>query len=71
MQKEIKSNVRKDGYQNRNLKIQPRCRLNQFSKTVFPEIRLSGNWLEKIGFHSGMKIAVKGKSGVIEIRPQK
>jgi len=34
----------------RNLKIQPHIRLNSWTSSTVPEIKLCGNWLEKLGF---------------------
>ncbi|QNL48944.1 type I addiction module toxin, SymE family [Olivibacter sp. SDN3] len=42
----------------RSLKIQPVIRFNQFSQTTVPVIRLSGHWLEKLGFSPDQRVKV-------------
>ncbi|GAA4808720.1 hypothetical protein GCM10023231_42490 [Olivibacter ginsenosidimutans] len=42
----------------RSLKIQPFIRFNQFSQTTVPVIRLSGHWLEKLGFSPDQRVKV-------------
>lgn len=42
----------------RSLKIQPKFRINRWSETMAPEIKLCGTWLEQLGFHSGKRVTV-------------
>ncbi|RYZ87289.1 MAG: type I addiction module toxin, SymE family [Proteobacteria bacterium] len=44
----------------RILTVQPQLRHNRYSSTHFPEIRLRGNWLGKLGFSAYSKIKVQG-----------
>lgn len=55
--------------QNRSLKIQPHIRLNKYSRTEVPEIKLKGNWLQKLGFcpHQRVNITTKNKLLIIRI----
>ena len=39
----------------RSLKIQPKFRTNTYNIKDVPEIRMSGNWLEKLGFLHGKR----------------
>ncbi|NQX40772.1 type I addiction module toxin, SymE family [Pedobacter steynii] len=34
----------------RSLKVQPQIRFNRNSRTIYPQIILSGNWLNSLGF---------------------
>lgn len=54
----------------RSLKIQPKYRLNQWSTSVVPEIKLCGNWLEKLGFSVEGRVIVHTSKELIAIRPQ-
>ena len=54
----------------RSLKIQPRCRLNQWSSNVVPEIKLCGNWLEKLGFSVEGRVTIHTSKDLIVIRLQ-
>ena len=42
----------------RTLKIQPKYREHQFETVKVPEIRFSGNWLEKLGFSHGRHVTI-------------
>ena len=42
----------------RYLKIQPKFRVNRWSKSIAPEIKLCGNWLQELGFQYGKKVTV-------------
>ena len=52
----------------RSLKIQPIHRLNRWSRTVVPEIKLCGNWLAKLGFEPEGRVTVHASTGLIVIR---
>lgn len=52
----------------RSFKIQPQIRVNQYSKSVVPEIRLRGNWLEKLGFAPEQRIFVTTMNKLLIIR---
>lgn len=54
----------------RSLKIQPRYRVNRWSTSMVPEIKLCGNWLEKLGFTIDTQITVHTSKELIVIRPQ-
>jgi len=53
---ETKSGARRPDV--RSLKIQPHFRENRYSIVDVPEIRLSGNWLDKLGFHKGRRVVI-------------
>ncbi|WP_425571135.1 SymE family type I addiction module toxin [Olivibacter ginsenosidimutans] len=42
----------------RSLKIQPVIKFNRFSQTTVPIIRLSGLWLDKLGFSPDQRVRV-------------
>lgn len=54
----------------RSLKIQPKYRLNRWSKSVVPEIILCGKWLEELGFAKESRVVVHTSKELIVIRPQ-
>lgn len=49
----------------RRLKVYPKY----VSRTVFPEIRLCGKWLQETGFHDGQMIIVRHEKNKIVIVP--
>jgi hypothetical protein len=52
----------------RSIKIQPKYRVNvKFNKRV-PEIRFSGNWLERLGFEEGKRVSVTIMEGLLIVR---
>jgi hypothetical protein len=54
----------------RNLKVQFKTRFNANSNKDVPEIRLCGNWLEKLGFHYGKKVSVTTMKELLIIKLQ-
>jgi toxic protein SymE len=54
----------------RSLKIYPKHRAAFNSSKEVPEIRLCGNWLEKLGFIHGRKITVTTMDELLIIRLQ-
>lgn len=42
----------------RSLKIQPDFKIRQYSTTTVPVIRLSGVWLDKLGFAPEQRVTV-------------
>ncbi len=42
----------------RSLKIQPTIKFNRWSQTKVPVIRLSGLWLDKLGFTPEKRVSV-------------
>ena len=52
----------------RSLKIQPKPRLNRFSTSTAPEIKLCGNWLEQLGFHYGKRVVITTMKELLIIR---
>ena len=54
----------------RSLKIQPKIRDNQYSRTIAPELKLCGNWLDELGFHSGKRVVVTTMKELLIIRVQ-
>lgn len=55
----------------RILKIQPEYRKNKFTRKLspVPSLKLSGNWLDNAGFHTGKVIHVYVENNSLAIRP--
>jgi hypothetical protein len=41
---------------------------NRFSESVFPQLKLQGQWLEKLGWVTGVKVSVAESENEIVIR---
>jgi hypothetical protein len=54
----------------RTMKIQPRYRENKYSTVHVPEIRLSGFWLDKLGFAEGRRVTITTMSELLIVRVQ-
>jgi len=52
----------------RSLKIQPKTRSNKYGRKDVPEIKLSGNWLQAMGFQSGARVIVTYMPELLIIR---
>lgn len=52
----------------RSLKIQPDIKFNRWSRTTVPVIRLSGLWLEKLGFAPEQRVTVTTMDKLLIIR---
>ncbi|MEX6690897.1 SymE family type I addiction module toxin [Danxiaibacter flavus] len=52
----------------RSLKIQPDIRFNECSQTTVPVIRLSGVWLDKLGFAPEKRVTVTTMNKLLIIR---
>jgi hypothetical protein len=52
----------------RSLKIQPQIRINRWSTTKVPEIKLCGNWLEKLGFIPEQRVNITTMNKLLIIR---
>lgn len=52
----------------RSLKIQPQIRINRRSVSKFPEIKLRGNWLEKLGFIPEQRVSITTLDKLLIIR---
>lgn len=52
----------------RSLKIQPKRRSNKYSEIDVPEIKLSGSWLEKLGFAHGQRVLITTMDRLLVIR---
>ena len=54
----------------RSIKIQPRFRENRYSTVNVPEIRMSGNWLQKLGFSKGRRVVITTMNELLIVRLQ-
>jgi hypothetical protein len=52
----------------RSLKIQPDIKFNRWSQTTVPVIRLSGVWLDKLGFNPQQRVRVTTMNKLLIIR---
>jgi hypothetical protein len=46
----------------------PQIRLNQFSETTIPEIRLRGNWLKELGFLPNQRVNITTMNKMLIVR---
>lgn len=51
----------------RRLKIQPKIRFNKYSQKEVPEIKLTGNWLDKLGFEPNQQVNIATLPGLLII----
>ncbi|MCP9750700.1 SymE family type I addiction module toxin [Ferruginibacter sp. HRS2-29] len=54
----------------RSIKISTLTRINEWSETTVPYIRLSGNWLQNLGFNPHDRITVTTMTGLLIIRAE-
>lgn len=52
----------------RSLKIQPQIRQNRLSQKTIPEIKLSGQWLNDLGFTPAHYVTVTAEEKMLIIR---
>src|SRR5580765_5242608 len=52
----------------RNLKIHPHIRLSSLASSTVPEIKLCGNWLEKLGFIPEQRVNITTMNKFLIIR---
>ncbi len=52
----------------RSLKIQPDTKINRWSQTTVPVIRLSGLWLDRLGFTPERRVTVTTMNKLLIIR---
>jgi hypothetical protein len=52
----------------RSLKIQPDIKFNRYSQTTVPVIRLSGVWLDRLGFNPQQRVRVTTMNKLLIIR---
>jgi hypothetical protein len=52
----------------RSLKIQPDIKINRWSQTTVPVIRLSGVWLDKLGFSPQQRVRITTFNKLLIIR---
>lgn len=53
----------------RTLKIQPNYRKNKYEYVTVAEIRLCGNWLQKLGFCQKQRVTITAMKELIIVRP--
>lgn len=50
------------------LKIQPRYRKGAYSSKIIPELKLSGVWLEAVGFKAGQTVTILVEQNQLTIK---
>lgn len=51
----------------RKLKIHSKFREREYDRTIIPEIRLEGKWLENLGFTIGNEVVIKQQKNKLVI----
>lgn len=51
----------------KKVKLQPKVRQLTYSQKVVPELKLSGVWLERLGFKAGCIVKITAVSGQLVI----
>ena len=54
----------------RNAKLQQRYRSLSYGSKIVPELRLSGVWLEELGFSAGVSVDIRISRGKLIITPK-
>lgn len=52
----------------RSIKIQEKIRVNRYSTSKAPEIKLCGTWLEKLGFAAYKRVHITSMNKVLLLR---
>jgi len=52
----------------RRLKIQPKIRINKYGQKRVPELKLSGNWLQNMGFQFGSTVTITSMPNLLIIQ---
>lgn len=55
----------------RKVKLQPKYRRLAYSHKIVPELKLSGVWLEEIGFVAGQTVTITIGNQELVIKPDK
>lgn len=55
----------------RKVKLQPKLRQLSYSRKFVPELKISGVWLEKLGFKAGQTVDITVREELLIIQPAK
>lgn len=55
----------------RKVKLQPKLRQLAYSEKIVPELKISGVWLEEIGFKAGDTVNITVREELLIIQPLK
>ena len=55
----------------KKVKLQPKHRQLAYSKKIVPELKISGMWLEEIGFKAGETVIITVREELLIIQPFK
>lgn len=58
------------GKNSKKVKLQPKYRSLSYGSKVVPELKLSGVWLEKLGFKAGSRVKITAVSGQLIIETE-
>ncbi len=53
----------------KELKIQPKSSPRVYGSKTIPELKLSGLWLESVGFKAGIRVVIEVKDQELIIKP--
>lgn len=53
----------------KTVKLQPKLRKLTYSEKEVPELKVSGLWLESLGFKAGQRVTIIASKGELTIKP--
>jgi hypothetical protein len=53
----------------KKIKLQPKYRQLAYSVKIVPELKISGIWLEKLGFEAGQTVSITTRNQELIIKP--
>jgi hypothetical protein len=53
----------------KRVKLQPKYRQLAYSTKIVPELKISGVWLEKLGFEAGQTVSITTRNQKLIIKP--
>jgi len=55
----------------KQVKLQPRHRALSYGQKIVPELKISGVWLERLGFKAGESVSITVREELLIIQPVK
>ena len=55
----------------KQVKLQPRHRALSYGQKIVPELKISGVWLEQLGFKAGESVSITVREELLIIQPLK
>jgi len=53
----------------KKVKLQPKLRQLAYSEKIVPELKISGVWLEELGFEAGQTVSITTRNQELIIKP--